>query len=111
MIQRLAIVAAGAAAVIVLSVGLVAAGFAPGASQDLATADTQLATAPVAAEPSLDPEVVYIKPAPKRKTVVVERQAPRSSAAMRSGAQTRQVASVRPARDYDDDGEFEGYDD
>ena len=111
MIQRLAIVVAGAAAVIVLSVGLVAAGFAPRASQDPATSDAQLAAAPVAAVPSLEPEVVYVKPAPKRKTVVVERQAPGSSVASRSGAQTRQVVSVRPARHYDDDGEREDRED
>jgi hypothetical protein len=105
MIQRLAIVVAGAAAVVVLTVGLVVAGFAPRPSQDTATADIQLAAAPVAAAPSLEPEVVYVKPAPKRKTVVVERQAPRSSVVVPRGPQTRLVNQVRPARGDDDYGE------
>jgi hypothetical protein len=109
MIQRLAIVVAGAAAVVVLTVGLVAAGFAPGPRQDTATADIQIAAAPVAAEPSFAPDVVYVKPAPKRKTVVVERQAPRSSASIPRIGQTRLVDQVRPARGDDDYGE--GYDD
>ena len=83
MIERLAITAVGIAATVVLTVGLVAAGFAPRQGESDASAalidEALLAAAQASAEatedPTLEPEVVYVKPAPARETVVVQRQA------------------------------------
>lgn len=107
MIKQVAITAAGIGAAIVLTLGLVAAGFGPRpAGAD--PAGTEVLAAPLTAaaalaEPTLEPEIVYVKPAPAPKTVVVERQtATRSTAASRSSAQTRPVRAVR-----DDDDRYE----
>ena len=83
MIQRLAITIAGIAATIVLTVGLVAAGLVPASSSDaLAEPVLPALDAKVAADSgAVEPDVVYVRPAPKPKTVVVEKPAERRSIA------------------------------
>ena len=78
MIKQVAITVAGIGAAIVLTVGLVAAGFGPRPA-GVDPAGTEVLAAPLTAtsptaEPTLEAEVVYVKPAPAPKTVVVERQ-------------------------------------
>lgn len=106
MIKSIAITAAGISAAIVLTVGLAAAGFGPrptGADP----AGPEVLAAPLTAasptaEPTLEPEIVYVKPAPAPRTVVVERQtASGDTSTSRTSVQTR---AVRGERD-DDDGE------
>jgi len=114
MIKSIAITAAGIGAAIVLTVGLVAAGFGPRpAGVDPAGAEVLaaplMAVSPTA-EPTLEAEIVYVKPAPAPKTVVVERQtATRNTAASRSSAQTRPVRAVRDDDDRDEREDHDEY--
>jgi hypothetical protein len=103
MIERLAITAVGIAATVVLTVGLVAAGFAPRQGEADASAalidEAMLAAAQASAEatedPTFEPEVVYVKPAPARETVVVQRQASVQGSSSGRSADARPVRSVR----------------
>ena len=101
MIKSLAITVAGVTAATALAFGLVAAGFGP--RTDVAgPADggpfvEALAVAPATADPTLAPEVVYVKPAPPQRTVVVERQTATGSTA--TGRDSTQVRPVRAVRD------------
>ena len=68
MIKPIAITAAGISAAIVLTVGLVAAGFGPRPAE-ADPAGTEVLAAPLmalspTAEPTLGAEIVYVKPAP-----------------------------------------------
>jgi hypothetical protein len=124
MIKQIAIAVAGISAAFVLAVGLVAAGFSPrpagadpGGTEVLAAPLTAIAPT---AEPTPEPEIVYVQPAAAAGTVVVERQAAtrnavaRSVAASRSSGQTRLVRAVREDDDHDrreDDEDHERDDD
>ena len=107
MIKRLAITVAGISAAIVLTVGLAAAGFGPRPA-GVDSAGTEVLAAPLTAaaptvEPTLEPEVIYVKPAPAPKTVVVERQtAAGSTSTSRSNALSRPVRAVREDDDRDE---------
>jgi hypothetical protein len=111
MIKSLAITVAGVAAAAALAFGLVAAGFGPQAAAPGPAAGTQLAaaalTVPATAEPTVAPEIVYVKPAPSPRTVVVERQtANRSTSTIGGGTQVRPVRAIRgEGRSERDDGE------
>ncbi len=112
MPQRLALITASVVATVVLTVGLVAGGFAPvpqpGQPVDAASADTAV-TAEQAIDPGSKPEVVYVKPAPSPKTIVLEKQT-----ASKKQAATRKVASsgsrvTRTTRaEFRDDDDHEG---
>jgi hypothetical protein len=96
MPQRLALAAAAVAATVVLAVGLVAAGFAPVPAGQPAAASLEQPASDQAATPSLEPEVVYVKPAPAPKTVVLEQRA------SRSGSSASRTSTVRSEeRDHD----------
>ena len=119
MIRQLAIAATGIGAAILLTVGLAAAGFGPRPA-GVDPAGTEVLAQPFTAasstaEPTLEPEIVYVKPAPAPKTVVVERQAAASSTSTsRSSAQTRPVRAVREDDDRyerEDHDEYERGDD
>ncbi len=103
MIKSLAITVAGVAAATALAFGLVAAGFGPrpaavGAAGGAPFVEA-LAVAPATVDPSLAPEIVYVKPAPPPRTVVVERQTATGSSA--TGRDSTQVRAVRAVRDED----------
>ncbi len=111
MPQRLALLAATVTATIVLTVGLVAAGFGPapqtGQAAD-AGPDEQTAASEAVPERSLEPRIVYIKPAPTPKTVVLRKQAtPGTSRPTDSRAQparaARQESQEREREDRDED--------
>jgi hypothetical protein len=106
MIRQLAITAAGIGAAIVLTVGLAAAGFGPrpaGPDPAMTEALAQPFTAVSStAEPTLEPEIVYVMPAPAQETVVVERQTASGNTSASGG--TVQARAVRGERD-DDHGE------
>ncbi len=105
MPQRLALITASVVATIVLTVGLVAAGFVPLPRPDQAVeAASNVSTAVTddALQPSAEPEIVYIKPAPKPKTVVVEQPvAAKNPVAKKAPSGPRTTAT--PARHDDDD--------
>ena len=100
MDRRLVIAISGSSAAVVLAVGLTAAGFVPG-PRSVAEAETsQAVSEAVAAETSASadtakPKVVYVKPAPKPKTVVVQRPARVQPA---SNAQSRSPVARPPRR-------------
>ncbi len=112
MPQRLALVVATVAATIVLTIGLVVAGFAPvpgsGGIQSAAVAlDGDLATdgradPELTNEAPLEPEVVYVKPAPTPQTIVLKKQAPAAKAAS-SGSRTTVVRRVPSQGDDEHD--------
>lgn len=109
MFERLAITAVGVGATVVLTVGLVAAGFAPRSGEPATSIDAALLAAQASAGPSadatLEPQIVYVRSAPARRTVVVERQAVAAEGSSESGmSDTR---SVRLARDDDDTDRWE----
>lgn len=107
MFERLAIAAVGVTATVVLTVGLVAAGFTPRSADPDTSIDAALlaaaqASADPSADPTLEPEIVYVKPAPTARTVVVQRQTvARVDSSGRGSADTRPVRLVRG--DDDDD--------
>jgi hypothetical protein len=109
MPQRLALAAAALAAAVVLTVGLVAAGFAPTSSGQPVSANLAETTAEEAlAEPTLEPEIVYVRPAATPRTIVLEKQAP----AVRSGSSGTVTASISSSRrERDDDDRYERDDD
>lgn len=98
MPQRLALAVASVVATIVLVFGLAAAGFgAPSATDGSADAVSADAT-----DAALEPEIVYIKPAPSPKTIVLKkkaRAAKAANAANKSGTNTVE----REREDRDDD--------
>ena len=104
MRQRVAIAISSLVAAAVLAVGLTAAGFGPapqaalGEEAELAVTD---ATVDVAEPDEItEPEVIYVKPAPKPKTVVVKKRVKQQPASS-SGSASRKV--VRASRSHDDD--------
>jgi hypothetical protein len=103
MRQRLAIATASVLAMMALTVGLVLAGFAPvppGANGDPAT---EIAAAADAVAPqAVEPQVVYIKPAPTPKTIVVNKPAKQTTSKVSS---TRKVTTT--VSRHGDDGERE----
>ncbi len=117
MPQRLALIAAAAAATIVLAVGLAAAGFVPVARPgEPAVAAFDSATITTEAAP--EPEVVYVKPAPSPKTVVVQKPSKAATSSKSSTTPTRVVRNVRresddryEGREWDDDERGEREDD
>jgi hypothetical protein len=111
MIQRLAITIAGIAATVVLTVGLVAAGLVPASSSDpLAEPAVPALDATVANDDgAVEPAVVYVKPAPKPKTVVVEKPAARRAIA---GSQpVLRTDAVRFEREEREDHEGQDHED
>jgi hypothetical protein len=110
MIHRAGLVFGSAAAVIVLTVALAAAGFAPGvatptgASTATTAAPAELSAAATAqATPSAAPTVVYdntyVTAAPTPRTVIVHKPAP---------SQKPVIVNVAPAGEPGDGGEQEG---
>jgi hypothetical protein len=115
MFERLAITTVGVTATVVLTVGLVAAGFLPsqgetdasGALIDQAVLAAQASAQASSAAPSVEPKVVYVKPAPPRKTVVVQRQ---SSVQGSTAAGSSASRAVRPTRTYEHEDRYERQD-
>jgi hypothetical protein len=111
MSQRLAITVSSLVAAGVLAVGLTAAGFGPGSRTDFDPAAQVVAAEAVAGTPveTIEPEVVYVKPAPKPKTVVVKKRitAGSSATSTRSGAASGKSDRVRATRVRDDEREYE----
>ena len=72
MLQKIALGVASAAAALTLALALALAGFAPGGSSAAATTQAP-AVDPVAADPTpaVQVDTVYVKPAPKQKTVTI----------------------------------------
>jgi hypothetical protein len=109
MPKRIAIVAASVVATIVLTVGLAAAGFGPTITRgSVADAAGSTDTAEAAVTPT-KPKVVYVKPAPKPKTIVIDQQ-PQAKATVKTQAApktTRSVRAVRREREDDDRYEHE----
>ncbi len=103
MPQRLAIIAASVVATIVLTVGLVAAGFAPPSDSASVAAKPEAQAASAASGSALEPKVVYVKPAPKPKTIVRKKQATAGRATV-SSTRTKTVVAA-PRRSDDDHGE------
>jgi hypothetical protein len=101
MPQRLALAAAGLAAAVVLTVGLVAAGFAPTSSGQPVSAGLDEAADEALVEPSLWPEIVYVRPAPTPETIVLEKRASTAQSGS-AGAGTGSVSSSRGERDDDE---------
>lgn len=100
MRQRLAITISSAAAAVVLAVGLSLAGFGP-VNRSSASEDGAPEAAAAVHRSSVEPEVVYIEPAPPPRTVTVNEDRARSAA-----SSTRQDRSVaRTGFDDDDDDE------
>jgi hypothetical protein len=103
MRQRIAITISSLVAAAVLAVGLTAAGFGPeprsalGEEADLAATDATLAIAET--EDPTEPEIIYVKPAPKAKTVVVKKRVKQQRASNAGSTGNRQVRATR----YDDD--------
>jgi hypothetical protein len=104
MTKRIAIVVGSIAAAAVLTVGLVVAGFGPVSrgGPETAEAAAQPAHGPVLAgtEPR-EPEVVYVKPARKRRTIVVERPAV-TAVRPEAGRASARVRTVRVRNDHAD---------
>lgn len=105
MDRRLAIAISGTSAAMVLAVGLTAAGFVPGPRASVEAETPASAADPgefgeTAAIAALEPEVVYIKPADKPKTIVVKRPATsvRSASASRSQKTVARKAAARTRR-------------
>jgi hypothetical protein len=96
------------AAASVLTVGLAAAGFAPppraSSAGNLDVISDEGANV-AQAKATLEPEVVYVKPAPKPKTVVVKRQVRRATTARssRSTSASRSTTVRRASREREDD--------
>ena len=111
MRQRLAIAVSSLVAAGVLAVGLTAAGFGPGSRTDFDPAAQVVAAEAVAETPveTIEPEVVYVKPAPKPKTVVVKKRVTASSSAAgtRAGAASPKSNRVSATRVRDDEREHE----
>jgi hypothetical protein len=82
MLQRVAIIIGSLAAAGVLAVGLVAAGFGPAQP---AAAEPGTGLADVAADPSLEPETVYVIPGPRPRRLVVTRTTPTLDSPARVG--------------------------
>jgi hypothetical protein len=96
MVKRLGIAIGALAAAAVLTVGLVAAGFGPAPRNGEAVEAASVASgAEQAGKPGREPEVVYVKPARKPRTIVVERTAARSSGSGSSSSQDRTVRVLR----------------
>jgi len=101
MRQRLAIALSGLVAAAVLAVGLTAAGFGP--EPRPAAADEIEAVAAETTIEDTEPEVVYIKPAPKPKTVVVKKRVQQKA----TGSARKDTKRARVMRSGDDDDEAE----
>lgn len=100
MRQRLALSISVLAAAGVLAIGLSAAGFGPTAQPDrdeVPNEPTVLAT-----EQAIEPEVVYVKPAPKPKTVVKTQRVKASASNSGTRRTTRAKAASREIeREYE----------
>ena len=112
MDRRLVIAISGSSAAIVLAVGLTAAGFSPGARPSAAAESLSIAAEPVAADETEKPataelDIVYVKPAPKPRTIVVKRSAtgisPASKTRSRKAAPapTRRVSRSASRREHE----------
>jgi hypothetical protein len=94
MIKALAITAAGLTATVLLTVGLVASGSV------VEPADQPVSGQVADSAAQVEPQVIYVKPAPKQKTIVVEKPARTTPvAASKPATRTRTVSS----RSHDDD--------
>jgi hypothetical protein len=99
MRQRLALATAGVLAMMALTVGLVLAGFAPANPDSNGDPATRIAAAADAAAPqAVEPQVVYIKPAPTPKTIVVNKPAKQTTS---KTSATRKVTTT-VSHHYDD---------
>lgn len=103
--HRLAIAISSAVAACFLAAGLSAAGYGPLGHPDVEEApsvsDEAVIVADVDADVARKPKVVYVKPAPKPKTVVVTQRSRASETASRPTVQ-RRVSSTRWDDDDDD---------
>jgi hypothetical protein len=105
MRRRIAIAISSLVAAAVLAVGLAASGFGPEPRSTPAEAAGTDVAESVTAESmvaDVEPEVVYIKPAPKPETVVVKKRVS-GSVAGNAGKGSERVRSRRSAEDDDDD--------
>jgi hypothetical protein len=100
MRQRLAIAISAIVAAAVLAVGLTAAGFAP--EPRPAAAEAAESPAIEAAVEDLEPEIVYLKPAPKPKTVVVKKRV-EDRASGSAGQGSQRLRASRSGDESDDD--------
>jgi ABC-type antimicrobial peptide transport system permease subunit len=103
MRQRLAIAISGLVAAAVLAVGLTAAGFAPESRSVAAEVPDVTPVESVERVDELEPEVVYVKPAPEPKTVIVTKRAKSATKSKKNTAASRNTRQVRAARSDDDD--------
>jgi IS5 family transposase len=101
MRQRLALTISSLAAAGVLAVGLTAAGFGP--ADQAQSRDDQGAETIDGTGQAAEAEVIYIKPAPEPKTVVVTRRSKGSD----DGTRTRASSRVRAASREDEHEETE----
>jgi hypothetical protein len=113
--HRLAIAISSAVAACFLAVGLSAAGYGPLPRQDAneapsALGEAALGEAAAVADMDMEPEVVYVQPAPNRKTVVVTQRARTAETASRGTVQPRS-RSIGGDDDDRDDHERERHDD
>ena len=101
MRQRLAIAISSLVAAAVLVVGLTVAGFGP--EQRSATGEEVEAVAAETTVEDTEPEIVYIKPAPKPKTVFVKKPVQQKA----TGSAKKNTKRTRTTRSGDDDDEAE----
>ncbi len=81
MLQKLALTAASAVAALTLALALAAAGFAPGSpAVTTGSSASPIAADPAAADaaapdamPTVQVDTIYVKPAPKQKTITVHK--------------------------------------
>lgn len=99
MRQRLAIATSSLVAAAVLAIGLGAAGFAPEPRSQAGGDGLGSSVAGTIAEPTIEPEVVYVAPRPTPGTVVVTRRSSDGSAQ----SSTRDRTLVRATRSDDED--------
>ena len=108
MPQRIALFAASAVATILLAVGLAAAGFVPlphGGESAAAAPDAATTAAEQAGQLPVEPETVYVKPAPKPKTIVVEKPAAAKASTPRKASPVSRTGTTRSIHRDDDESE------
>lgn len=114
MVKRIGIAVGSIAAAAVLTVGLVVGGFVPvprGGPETAEAASQDTVTPVQASAERREPKVVYVKPARKQRTIVVERPATISSNAGTPTARVRTVRVRSEREDREDREDREGRDD
>jgi hypothetical protein len=100
--QRVALAVGAISASVVLALGLTAAGLAPVPAEAVEGQALQVDTERATAEPAMQPRKVYVKPAPKARTIVVREAVPtrsQTTSAKRSTAKSgRTTAKANPKK-------------